>query len=128
MALTDHIEHKLDRGFSEARRTGRRVARRTRSAARDLHADVNDDLRSLIDELEHLLKEKDDGDIAALRERLHQRIEAARSALEDASDDALDRLRASTERAAQAVRDNPWQTAGILAGVAFVAGLLLARR
>ena len=46
MALTDSIEHKLDRGLSDIRRTGRRVGRTTRSAARDLHADVTDDLRN----------------------------------------------------------------------------------
>ncbi|MCO8646269.1 DUF883 domain-containing protein, partial [Burkholderia multivorans] len=55
MALTDSIEHKLDRGLSEVRRTGRRVGRTTRSAARDLQADVQDDLRGLVDELEDLL-------------------------------------------------------------------------
>jgi len=49
MALTDSIEHKLDRGLSEIRRTGRRVGRTTRSAAHDLHADVTDDLRGLVD-------------------------------------------------------------------------------
>ena len=56
MALTDSIEHKLDRGLSDIRRTGRRVGRTTRSAARDLHDDVTDDLRGLVDELEDLLK------------------------------------------------------------------------
>ncbi|WP_186161295.1 glycine zipper domain-containing protein, partial [Burkholderia gladioli] len=34
----------------------------------------------------------------------------------------------SAERVSQVVQDNPWQTAGVVAGLAFAAGLLLARR
>ncbi|WP_321807723.1 DUF883 family protein [Burkholderia sp. BCC1993] len=128
MALTDSIEHKLDRGLSDIRRTGRRVGRTTRSAARDLHADVSDDLRGLVDELEDLLKNDGDGDIAALRKRVQSRLDEARSTLDYASGNAVARLRDSAERVSQAVHDNPWQTAGVVAGLAFVAGLLLSRR
>ncbi|AOJ98147.1 MULTISPECIES: DUF883 family protein [Burkholderia] len=128
MALTDSIEHKLDRGLSELRRTGRRVGRSTRSAARDLHEDVTDDLRSLVDELEDLLKNDGDGDIAALRKRVQARLDEARSTLDYASGNAAVRLRESAERMAQVVHDNPWQTAGVVGGLAFVVGLLLARR
>ncbi|ABB12398.1 membrane protein [Burkholderia lata] len=128
MALTDSIEHKLDRGLSDIRRTGRRVGRTTRSAARDLHADVTDDLRGLVDELEDLLKNDGDGDIAALRKRVQSRLDEARSTLDHASGSAVARLRDSAERVSQVVQDNPWQTAGVVAGLAFVAGLLLARR
>ncbi|WP_175841521.1 DUF883 family protein [Burkholderia arboris] len=128
MALTDSIEHKLDRGLSDIRRTGRRVGRTTRSAARDLHADVTDDLRGLVDELEDLLKNDGDGDIAVLRKRVQSRLDEARSALDYASGSAAARLRDSAERVSQAVHDNPWQTAGVVAGLAFVAGLLLSRR
>ena len=128
MALTDSIEHKLDRGLSDIRRTGRRLGRRTRAAARDLHADVQDDLRELVDELDDLLKNDGDGDIAALRKRVQARLDEARSTLDLASQSAAARLRDSAERVSQTVHDNPWQTAGVVAGVAFVAGLLLARR
>jgi len=128
MALTDSIEHKLDRGLSDIRRTGRRVGRATRSAARDLHADVTDDLRGLVDELEDLLKNDGDGDIAALRKRVQARLDEARGTLDYASGTAAARLRDSAERVSQAVHDNPWQTAGVVAGLAFVAGLLLSRR
>ncbi|WP_269503476.1 DUF883 family protein [Burkholderia sp. IMCC1007] len=128
MALTDSIEHKLDRGLTEIRRTGRRVGRRTRSAAQDLQADVSDELRGLVDELEDLLKNDGDGDIAALRKRVQARLDEARGALDYASGTAAARLRDSAERVSQAVHDNPWQTAGVVAGLAFVAGLLLSRR
>ncbi|AOK19027.1 hypothetical protein WT26_23945 [Burkholderia cepacia] len=127
MALTDSIEHKLDRGLSDIRRTGRRVGRSTRSAARNLNADTQDDLRELVNELEDLLK-NDGDDIAALRKRVQSRLDEARSTLDVASHSAAARLRDSAERVSQVVQDNPWQTAGVVAGLAFVAGLLLARR
>ncbi|KVN70183.1 hypothetical protein WM03_22785 [Burkholderia ubonensis] len=128
MALTDSLEHKLDRGLSDIRRTGRRVGRSARSAARNLNADTQDDLRELFDELEDLLKNDGDGDIAALRKRVQSRLDEARSTLDVASHSAAARLRDSAERVSQVVHDNPWQTAGAVAGLAFVAGLLLARR
>ncbi|MGU7783005.1 DUF883 family protein [Burkholderia sp. PU8-34] len=128
MALTDSIEHKLDRGLSDIRRTGRRMGRTTRAAARDLHADVKDDLRELVDELEDLLKNDGDGDIAALRKRVQSRLDEARNTLDIASHSATARLRDSAERVSQVVHDNPWRTAGAVAGLALVAGMLLARR
>ncbi|KVL07304.1 DUF883 family protein [Burkholderia ubonensis] len=128
MALTDSLEHKLDRGLSDIRRTGRRVGRSAHSAARNLNADMQDDLRELVDELEDLLKNDGDGDIAALRKRVQSRLDEARSTLDVASHSAAARLRDSAERVSQVVHDNPWQTAGVVAGLAFVAGLLLARR
>ncbi|AOJ79035.1 DUF883 family protein [Burkholderia ubonensis] len=128
MALTDSLEHKLDRGLSDIRRTGRRVGRSTRSAARNLNADMQDDLRELFDELEDLLKNDGDGDIAALRKRVQSRLDEARSTLDVASQSAAARLRDSAERVSQVVHDNPWRTAGAVAGLAFVVGLLLARR
>ncbi len=131
MALTNSIEDKLDRGFTELRRTGRRVARDTRHNAHNLNNDVKDDVRSLVAELEDLLK-KEDADIDSLRKRLNGRLEEARSALDDAAGDALYRIRAQArlqaDRVSQVVQENPWQTAGVVAGVAFIAGLLLARR
>ncbi|WP_246792540.1 DUF883 family protein [Burkholderia perseverans] len=127
MAFTNSLEDKLDRGLHEVRRTGRRVARDTRHAARDLNADVKDDVRSLVEELEDLLK-KEDADVDSLRKRLHSRLDEVRGTLDDATDDALYRLRAQADRVSQAVHENPWQTAGVVAGLAFIAGLLLARR
>ncbi|ERI27239.1 PF05957 family protein [Burkholderia cenocepacia BC7] len=59
---------------------------------------------------------------------MQSRLDEARSALDYASGSAAARLRDSAERVSQAVHDNPWQTAGVVAGLAFVAGLLLSRR
>ncbi|CAN0626950.1 ElaB protein [Burkholderia multivorans] len=124
MALTDTVEHKLDRGLSEVRRTGRHVARTTRTAATDIHAD----LRALVDELEALLKRDGSGDTATLQQRVQDRLAEARHSLDQASHAATGKLRDSAGRASQIVRDNPWKTAGVVAGLALVAGALLSRR
>ncbi|CAN0627602.1 ElaB protein [Burkholderia multivorans] len=126
MALTDTVEYKLDRGLSEVRRTGRHVARTTRTAATDIHAD----LRALVDELEALLKRDGDGggDTATLQQRVQDRLADARRSLDQASHAATGKVRDSAGRVSQAVRDNPWKTAGVVAGLALVAGALLSRR
>ena len=128
MALPNSIEDKLDRGFSEIRRAGQRIGRHARSHAADLQSDVTTDMRALVDELEDLLKHADGTDVEALRTRLRSRLSQARGKLDDASDDTLRRLREQAERMSHVVRENPWQTAGVVVGLAFIAGLLLARR
>ncbi len=124
MALTDTAEYKLDRGLSEVRRTGRHVARTTRTAANDIHAD----LRALVDELEALLKQDGGGDTATLQQRVQDRLADARRSLDHASRAATGTLRDSAGRVSQVVQDNPWKTAGVVAGLALVAGALLSRR
>ena len=124
MALTDTVEYKLDRGLSEVRHTGRHVARTTRTAANDIHAD----LRALVDELEALLKQDGGGDTATLQQRVQDRLAEARRSLDQASQAATGKLRDSADRVSQVVRDNPWKTAGVVAGLALAAGALLSRR
>lgn len=102
MALTDTVEYKLDRGLSEARRAGHRFARDARSAARDLNGEVKDNMRSLVDELDALLKEDVDAD--ALRKRLRGRLEAARDTLDDASWHAPERSSTTRPRGSPALR------------------------
>ena len=48
--------------------------------------------------------------------------------LQEIEGDALDRAREATRATDDYVRDHPWQTVGVVAAVAFVAGLLLNRR
>ncbi|MEX3592646.1 MAG: DUF883 domain-containing protein [Burkholderia sp.] len=127
MALTNSLEDKLDRGFMGLRRTGRRITRDAGPNAHNFNAAVKDDVRLLVEELEDLLQ-KEDTDVESLRKRLHDHLAEVRGTLNDVTDDALYRLRAQAACVSQAVHKNPWQTAGVVAGLAFFAGLLLARR
>jgi len=65
--------------------------------------------------------------VEALRTRLRDHVETARSALETAQASAQDRYRASLDGTVRYTRDNPWQALGIAAGIGFLAGILVSR-
>jgi ElaB/YqjD/DUF883 family membrane-anchored ribosome-binding protein len=90
-----------------------------------------DDLRRVVEDTEALL--------AATAGQAGERARDARTRAEDSLRQARDRLKGLEKevvgRARDAARDtdryvheNPWQSIGIAAGVAFVLGLLLSRR
>jgi ElaB/YqjD/DUF883 family membrane-anchored ribosome-binding protein len=87
-----------------------------------------DDLRRVVEDTEALL--------AATAGQAGERARDARTRAEDSLRQARDRLEEEVVgRARDAARDtdryvhdNPWQSVGIAAGVAFVLGLLLSRR
>jgi ElaB/YqjD/DUF883 family membrane-anchored ribosome-binding protein len=90
-----------------------------------------DDVQKVIGEVEHLLKatagqagEKVD----EARDRAERTLREARSKLEELQDEALSRARHAAGEADRYVRDNPWQSIGIAAGLAFLVGVLVSRR
>lgn len=87
-----------------------------------------EDFNAVIEDTERLLKalatsgaEKG----TALRASAEQSLAAARASLQELQDDALERGRAAAKATDDYVRDNPWQSIGIAAGVAVLAGLLI---
>ena len=94
-----------------------------------------EDFNAVIQDTEQLLKtlaatgaEKG----SALRASAEQNLLAARRRLQDLQDDALERSRAAAKATDEYVHENPWQSIGIVAVFAalagFVIGLLLNRR
>jgi ElaB/YqjD/DUF883 family membrane-anchored ribosome-binding protein len=65
--------------------------------------------------------------VDALRSRLRQHIETAREALETAQQDAQTRYRQQVDSTERYVRENPWQSLGIAAGIGFFIGILVSR-
>lgn len=128
MAFTDNAERKIERGFSKAQRSGRRVARNVRASASDLQDDAASEMRALLDNLDKSLKDNSDVDVAALRKRLQKQLDQTRSTFDDAAGTAIDHVRDTVERAADFAAERPWQTAGIVAGVAFVLAAVAARK
>jgi len=63
----------------------------------------------------------------ALRDRLRTHVDTVQNALTDAQDTAQRRYRSATVQTERYVRQNPWQSLGIAAGVGFVIGLLASR-
>jgi ElaB/YqjD/DUF883 family membrane-anchored ribosome-binding protein len=84
-----------------------------------------DELRSLIREAEQALASGDAGDeIEELRERLRDAIAEGQNMVLNLKDSVT----RQAKRADEVIRANPYQTAGIAAGVGILVGFLLARR
>ena len=89
-----------------------------------------EDFSALLADAEDLLRNAS-AETGEKAQELRQQVEAkllnARLRLQEIEGDAIERAREATRATDDYVRDHPWQTVGIVAGVAFVAGLLLNR-
>ena len=89
------------------------------------------DLKTVMEDAEALLKatstltgEK----IQEVRARAEESLRNAKVRLSEVEEEAMRRAREVAEAADEYVRENPWQSVGIAAGIGLVVGLLLARR
>jgi ElaB/YqjD/DUF883 family membrane-anchored ribosome-binding protein len=65
--------------------------------------------------------------VDALRSRLRQHVDTAREALETAQRDAQTRYRQKVDSSERFVRENPWRSLGMAAGIGFFIGILVSR-
>ena len=89
------------------------------------------DLKSLMSDAEELLKltaEQQGGKLDDLRARIGDRVAIARERLADAEAAIVDTGRKAVRVTDDYVHENPWQSVGVAAGVAFLLGLLAGRR
>ncbi|SRR5690554_1462342 len=89
------------------------------------------DLKTVMRDAEALLKatSAQTGEkIQEIRARAEESLQQARSRLSAVEDEALRRAREVSDAAEIYVRENPWQSVGIAAGVGLLLGLLLSRR
>ena len=89
------------------------------------------DLKSLMSDAEELLKltaEQQGGKLDDLRARIGDRVAIARERLADAEAAIVDTGRKAVRATDDYVHENPWQSVGVAAGVAFLLGLLVSRR
>ena len=89
------------------------------------------DLKTVMEDAEALLKatstltgEK----IQEVRARAEESLRQAKVRLSEVEEEAMRRAREVAEAADEYVRENPWQSVGIAAGVGFLIGLLATRR
>jgi ElaB/YqjD/DUF883 family membrane-anchored ribosome-binding protein len=90
-----------------------------------------EDLRQVVVDVEELLKATagQAGErVSEARQRAEQTLRATRKRLGELEGEAVERARAAAGEADRYVRDNPWQSIGIAAGVAFLLGVLVSRR
>ena len=89
------------------------------------------DLRTLVADAEDLVKATaaETGErIKGARTRLEDNLRLARARLADAEQALLEKSRVAAAVTDRFAHDNPWQIAGIAAGLGLLLGLLIARR
>ena len=92
---------------------------------------IVDDLKSLISDAEELLKltaDQQGGKLDDLRARINGRVAVAKDRLADAEAAIVDSGKKAVRATDDYVHENPWQSVGVAAGVAFLLGLLVSRR
>lgn len=83
---------------------------------------------SWIDDLEATLGDATSTDLEALKARLADQLHDARSSLRDASDTAHDMVRETLDCTEQYIHARPWQAVGLVAGAAFLFGVIVGRQ
>ncbi|HEX4972932.1 MAG TPA: DUF883 family protein [Steroidobacteraceae bacterium] len=89
------------------------------------------DLKTVMSDAEALLRatSAQTGEkIQEVRARAEESLRQAKARLSSIEDEALRRAREVADATDEYVRENPWQSVGIAAGVGLLLGLLLARR
>lgn len=92
---------------------------------------LKEDLRNLshtVEELIHATADDSRGNIAEMRERAQQRLQATRERLGVRGEKLYAGAKDQMDATDRYVRENPWTSIGIGAAVGVVLGLLLGRR
>ena len=71
---------------------------------------------------------KVDGEVAAVRERLRQRLDDTRRRIGDLQHEGVERARRAARHTDEYVHDHPWHAVGAAAALGLVVGVLIARR
>ena len=90
-----------------------------------------DDLQTVLEDAEALLSATTGqaGErIQQVRARAEETVRAVRDRLASAQNELTRRAREALDDADEYVRENPWQSIGVAAGIAFLVGLLAGRR
>ena len=90
-----------------------------------------DDLQTVLEDAEALLSATTGqaGErIQQVRARAEETVRAVKDRLSAAQNEVTRRAREALDDADEYVRENPWQSIGVAAGIAFLVGLLAGRR
>lgn len=89
------------------------------------------DLQTVLADTETMLKEvaNEGGEMAhAVRERIAANLKTVRAKLLETEELVTEKAKLAAKVTDDYVRENPWQSIGVAAGVAFLLGLLVSRR
>ena len=90
-----------------------------------------DDFATVLNETEDLLKKAshETGERAKdLRAQVEAKLLAAKLRMQELQGEAVDRAKDAARATDDYVRDNPWQSIAVAAGVGFLVGILVSRR
>jgi ElaB/YqjD/DUF883 family membrane-anchored ribosome-binding protein len=85
---------------------------------------VMDDINALIG----AASSKGESEVAAIRERLRERLDDARSRLDELQHEGVERARRAARHTDEYVHEHPWHAVGVAAALGLVVGVLIARR
>ena len=88
---------------------------------------LKQELRNVVEEVEHILDEMPDptpGPVAELRARASKRLHDARARLDDLEIRSVERAREAGQQATGYVQQHPWAVIGGASAMAFVLGML----
>ena len=86
------------------------------------------EVMSDIDSLLSATTNKAEGEASLLRQRIVDRLDAAKARVLSAQHEAADRARYAADATDHYVHDHPWQAVGVAAAIGFALGALIGRR
>jgi ElaB/YqjD/DUF883 family membrane-anchored ribosome-binding protein len=116
------------RAASRSRRRGKRMSTTTTEVTTD---QLIEDLKTVMHDAEALIKatSAQTGEkIQEVRAKAEESLRNAKERLTEIEEEALKRAREFADATEEYVRENPWQSVGIAAGVGLLLGVLIARR
>jgi ElaB/YqjD/DUF883 family membrane-anchored ribosome-binding protein len=89
------------------------------------------DIRSVMDDIDALMSattNKAEGEVAALRSRIRDRLDSTKERVIDAQHEAVERAKRAAGATDDYVHSHPWQAVGAAAAVGLAIGVLIGRR
>jgi ElaB/YqjD/DUF883 family membrane-anchored ribosome-binding protein len=89
------------------------------------------DFRSVMDDIDALMSattNKAEGEVAALRSRIRDRLDSTKERVIDAQHEAVERAKRAAGATDDYVHSHPWQAVGAAAAVGLAIGVLIGRR
>jgi ElaB/YqjD/DUF883 family membrane-anchored ribosome-binding protein len=125
--LTTFLDQAVEHAFANRRQQEQRMNTET-----EVNTDkLIEDLKVVIRDAEALIKATaaQTGDkIQEVRSRAEESLARAKVRLTEAEAEAMKQAREVADATEEYVRENPWQSIGIAAGVGLLLGVLIARR
>jgi ElaB/YqjD/DUF883 family membrane-anchored ribosome-binding protein len=94
-------------------------------------AKLMEDMQTVVRDAEALLKAtaaQTGEKVQEVRARTEESLRMAKARLSEVQDDAMKRAGLLADEAEEYVRENPWQSVGVAAGIGLLLGVLMSRR